>query len=139
MALRTDDDDDDDWCCICLWVFHSMCILCRYFCVHIASPADELSRERRHQTQGAAQEAAGRLLRQVRFFSLFLQSLSCKESKTSPCNMEEKMYFFYILASEGYQIVFWNLLFVLCKSFFSLIYQEYSGQQLWNRHPLVHQ
>lgn len=44
--------------------------LCRYFSVHIASPANELSRERGDQTQGAAEEAAGCLLWQVRFFNL---------------------------------------------------------------------
>lgn len=43
-------------------------LLCRYFSVYIASSANELSRERRDQTQGAAEEAAGRLLRQVRSF-----------------------------------------------------------------------
>lgn len=44
------------------WLIHLCGILCRYFCVYIASPANELSCERRDQTQGAAEEAAGCLL-----------------------------------------------------------------------------
>lgn len=44
------------------WVICPYRTLCRYFSVYIASPANELSRERGDQTQGAAEEAAGRLL-----------------------------------------------------------------------------
>lgn len=79
------------------------------------------------------------------FFDRFVSSVyfckvfHVKKAKPHLVIWRKRCIFFYILASEGYQIVFWNLLFVLCKSFFSLIYQEYSGQQLWNRHPLVHQ
>ena len=51
----------------------SFLYLYRYFCVYISSPADELSCERGDQTQGAAEEAAGRLLWQV--CSCCLQSL----------------------------------------------------------------
>jgi hypothetical protein len=47
-----------------LMILTNVCV-CRYVCVHISSPADELSCECRDQAQGVAQEAAGCLLRQV--------------------------------------------------------------------------
>lgn len=64
-----------------------MCVTCacrtlrRYFGVHFASPANELSRERGDQTQGAAQEAAGCLLRQVRSLAFRFSSARIHETQ----------------------------------------------------------
>lgn len=45
---------EDVWWFVYLVIFFASAVLCRYFCVYIASPANELSCERRDQTQGAA-------------------------------------------------------------------------------------
>lgn len=94
------------------WVIGPSRSLCRYFSVYIASPANELSRERRDQTQGAAEEAAGCLLRQVR-----------------PClHASPTLKVFFVIVCSSTPIFFFKAKrFYFLLSLFSVLLQEHSS------------
>lgn len=87
---------------------------CRYFSVYIASPANELSCERGDQTQGAAEEAAGCLLWQVRSFRLH-RLYFCTPPDFDLTQKLKVLFFFLIYPNERNLtsfFVFFSLLFL---------------------------